>query len=178
MAKPLPWSRGVERWPIPDRHHARVAEARTPVGAAKPDSIAEVFHRAGLIEKWGRGTNRVADMCRTAGVAPPDFAEIAGAAVVTFRVAVAAGEVRPGTAGEVTREVERLPAAMTGAMKRQEMQASLGLKHDEHFRQAYLVPALSAGLIEMTIPDKPKSRLQKYRLTDKGRAWLAARRSS
>ena len=24
----------------------------------------------------------------------------------------------------------------------------------------------------MTIPDKPNSRLQKYRMTEKGRAWL------
>jgi len=96
-------------------------------------------------------------------------------------MAVAAGGVRPGNAGEVTgevsEEVARLLAAMTGAMTRQEMQTSLSLKHEEHFRQAYLVPALSAGLIEMTIPDKPTSRLQKYRPTDKGRAWLAARRS-
>ena len=50
---------------------------------------------------------------------------------------------------------------------------SLGLKDDEHFRKAYLLPALEAGLIEMTIPDKPRSSKQKYRLTDKGRQWLA-----
>ena len=41
------------------------------------------------------------------------------------------------------------------------------------FRERYLKPALDEGLIEMTIPEKPNSRLQKYRLTDKGRRWLA-----
>ncbi len=51
--------------------------------------ITEVFHRAGLNEKWGRGTNRVSDMCRAAGLAPPRFAEVAGAAVVTFVASVA-----------------------------------------------------------------------------------------
>jgi DNA-binding PadR family transcriptional regulator len=49
----------------------------------------------------------------------------------------------------------------------------LGLRDDDHVRTAYIVPALASGLIEMTRPDKPNSRLQKYRLTEKGRAWLA-----
>ncbi len=31
-----------------------------------------------------------------------------------------------------------------------------------------LNPAMNAGLIKMTIPDKPNSRLQQYRLTDTG----------
>jgi ATP-dependent DNA helicase RecG len=31
---------------------------------------------------------------------------------------------------------------------------------------------LQAGLIEPTLPDKPNSRLQQYRLTDRGRALL------
>ncbi|RKH93201.1 ATP-binding protein [Corallococcus sp. AB038B] len=50
--------------------------------------IAEVFYRAGLIEKWGRGTNRVAEMCRAAGLSAPEFAEVTGAVVVTLRVNV------------------------------------------------------------------------------------------
>lgn len=39
----------------------------------------------------------------------------------------------------------------------------LELSHRPTFRQNYLHPALDMGLIEMTIPDKPKSRNQKYR---------------
>ncbi len=38
---------------------------------------------------------------------------------------------------------------------------SLGLKDRKYFSKEYLTPALHAGLIEMTIPDKPKSKLQK-----------------
>jgi len=52
--------------------------------------IADVFYRAGLIEKWGRGTNRVAEMCRAAGIAAPMYEEIGGSVLVTFRVRVGA----------------------------------------------------------------------------------------
>jgi DNA-binding PadR family transcriptional regulator len=48
----------------------------------------------------------------------------------------------------------------------------LKLVHRPTFRANYLTPALNAKFIERTIPDKPNSRLQKYRLTDKGRARL------
>lgn len=42
----------------------------------------------------------------------------------------------------------------------------LHLSHKPTFRHKYLLPALEQNLIEMTIPDKPKSRLQKYRKTN------------
>ncbi len=54
-------------------------------------------------------------------------------------------------------------------MTRRELQRALGLKHEDHFREAYLKPALEAGLIEMTIPDKPRSSKQRYRLTPEGK---------
>lgn len=54
-------------------------------------------------------------------------------------------------------------------MDRKEMQEKLGLFHRENFRSNYLKPALEEGFIEMTIPNKPNSRLQKYRLTGIGK---------
>jgi len=40
-----------------------------------------------------------------------------------------------------------------------------------HFRDAYLAQAIDAGLVEMTIPSKPSSRLDRYRLTAAGVSW-------
>ena len=74
----------------------------------------------------------------------------------------------PEVTGEVTGEVTRLLQALGGEMSRQQLQQALALKHEDHFRQAYLVPALEARLIEMTLPDTPRSSKQRYRLTGKG----------
>jgi hypothetical protein len=53
-------------------------------------------------------------------------------------------------------------------MSRDDLQSALGLQDRKSFSERYLKPALKAGFIEMTIPEKPNSRLQKYRLTKKG----------
>jgi len=74
----------------------------------------------------------------------------------------------PQVAPRVTPQVEKLLNALKGEMARVELQEILGLKDRKSFGERYLQPALSQGLIEMTIPEKPNSRLQKYRLTDKG----------
>ena len=74
----------------------------------------------------------------------------------------------------VTEHVERLISILTGEMNRPQLQDILGISNRPHFVAAYLGPALKAGLIEMTLPDKPKSRNQRYRRTAAGEA-LAAR---
>jgi hypothetical protein len=57
-------------------------------------------------------------------------------------------------------------------MDRQSLQKALGLKAKKNFRLVYLRPALDGGLIEMTIPDKPRSSRQRYRMTGKGKELL------
>jgi predicted transcriptional regulator len=50
--------------------------------------------------------------------------------------------------------------------------AVVGRANRTKFRNQILKPLMEEGLVEMTIPEKPNSRLQKYRLTAKGRATL------
>ncbi len=55
-----------------------------------------------------------------------------------------------------------------------DIRESFKLKDRRRLRETYINPALNDGLIEMTIPDKPRSSRQKYRLTEKGREMLEA----
>ena len=87
----------------------------------------------------------------------------------TDQVTAQVGCITDQVAGEVHHSVARLLRVMSGKMSRQDIQDALGLKHRNYFRKAYLLPALRAGLIKMTIPDKPRSSKQRYRLTPAGR---------
>lgn len=70
---------------------------------------------------------------------------------------------------QAAMEVQALVGHLIGTMGRQQLQDTLKLKNVEHFRKAYILPALAAGVIEMTLPDKPKSGNQRYRLTALGK---------
>jgi Fic family protein len=86
-------------------------------------------------------------------------------------ISTAAPQVTP----QVTPQVKRLLLVMQDEMTREALQSALDLQDRKSFRERYLQPALAEGMIEMTIPDKPNSRLQKYRLTEKGHQWLQHR---
>lgn len=79
----------------------------------------------------------------------------------------------PQVAPQVAPQVGRLLKAIRGEMGREALQSTLGLSDRKSFRERYLKPALADGLIEMTMPEKPTSSLQEYRLTDRGRQLLA-----
>src|SRR5688572_30838520 len=75
--------------------------------------------------------------------------------------------------GQATRQAApALLAYFEEPRTTKEIQDALGLRHRETFLDNYLTPMLDAGWLERTIPDKPTSPNQKYRLTEKGRAWL------
>jgi len=69
-----------------------------------------------------------------------------------------------------TPEVIKILKALEQTMSRTELMAKMGLRDEKHFRMKYIQPGLKSGLIERTIPDKPNSRLQKYRKTEKAQA--------
>ena len=87
----------------------------------------------------------------------------------------AVSSTAPQVAPQVTPQVERLLEVLEGEKTREALQSAIGLQDRKSFRERYLKPALAEGLIEMTIPGKPNSRLQKYRLTDRGQHWLQER---
>ena len=137
--------------------------------------VSDLLHHINFVEKAGTGIRRIRDEARAQDCPEPQF-EANSFVTVTFRPnpeVRAEAEERPmdRVAGEVTGEV-RLLRVMSGEMTRQRLQEALGLKHEDHFRKAYLIPALRAGLSEMTIPDKPRSSKQSCRLTAAGSQYL------
>ncbi len=122
-----------------------------------PD-IAHVFYLRGLMEKMGRGSRLIQKLCAEQGLPSPEWRSEAGIGVTLTLYA-------PEATPEATPEVKKLLQQLKGDMSRREMQSVLGLKDPDHFRDAYINPALQFGWIEMTEPQSPRSPVQRYRLT-------------
>ena len=140
----------------------------------KNPSIARVFKEIGRADELGSGTRNLFKYCKAYSGNDPQLLEEDIFRFVLPLTVKATGEVAGEGTGEVNGEVVRLVLALQKEMKRAEIQALLGLRHEDHFREAYLVPAIQAGYVEMTIPEKPRSSKQKYRLSAKGKALLSS----
>lgn len=76
------------------------------------------------------------------------------------------------------QEQVTLLCKMTGDHTASELMTFVGRSNRSKFREQVLAPLLVLGVVEMTIPDKPNSSKQRYRLTAAGRALKAEQRSS
>ena len=151
-----------------------VEELLRPNHSSKPRNrlIAQAFYDMGMIEQYGSGIKRVVDACVEAGLPKPEFENFSGGFQIVFPITPQVSEQDGQVTPQVTPQVRKLLSVITSDMDREALQKAVGLQARKNFRLLYLAPALESGLIEMTIPDKPTSRLQKYRLTDKGRRVL------
>jgi len=163
--------------------------------------LAEPLYLTKYIERMGTGTGDMIRRCREAGLPEPEFRLDGGCFVLTIRrkiaqvtaqVTVQVGEQDKmlaanrlrelatglGLSGEqVSEQVVEQVAGMLAvcqeqAISKTELLGAGRLSNAYLNYRRHVAPLLKVGLIEMTIPDKPTSRLQKYRLTEKGRAWL------
>jgi Fic family protein len=67
-------------------------------------------------------------------------------------------------------QIAVLKTLKTEVLTRKEIFTAIGMSGDSRSFKRNIEPLLAVGLIEMTIPDKPNSRLQKYRITAAGQA--------
>lgn len=114
------------------------------------------------------------ETCRAYGIPDPTFIDEAGAVTVTFKAEVVADADMGHRASHVcpklvlsayqveVLEVAKKPRALP------ELMAPSGLKNKTRFLDQVLAPLLEAGLLEMTIPSKPRNSRQQYRTTAAG----------
>jgi Fic family protein len=116
---------------------------------------------------------RVLGACDKAGNSTAFIEFLLAALLTALREVSSTDQVSDPLTDQVKSLLKALKATPLSAV---ECMARLKLSHRPTFRANYLHPALDRKLIERTIPDKPNSRLQKYRLTEKGRTISTTKR--
>lgn len=142
--------------------------------------IAHALYRARLIEHWGTGTVRIIGACKEAGIKVSFKATMGSFIVALTRQTAQEGGGEPmapgwdqvGTKSGLSRDQVIILRHCRSEAPLVVLLSAIGRKHRTKFRNQFIAPLVAAGLIEYTIPDKPNSRLQKYRLTAKGREYL------
>lgn len=145
-----------------------------PVSRSRNPRVADVFRDMELAENRGTGVRVMRREMEQAGLKPPEFlsSRESDLFVTTLWLpteGVVTPQVTPPVAPPVTPPVARLVEVLEGEMSPGELMTALGLTDRKHFRAHYRDAALALGVIEMTDPDKPSSRNQRYRLTELGR---------
>lgn len=145
--------------------------------------LAEPLYLTKYIERMGTGTGDMIKRCKKAGLAEPKFALTDGF-VVTIRrkpdiafESVGGGKEGPsrdqvGTKSELSRDQVEILHKSLEDQSIADLMAIVGRTNRTKFRDQVIKPLIEEGFLLMTVPDKPTSSKQKYRLTDKGKAML------
>ena len=126
-----------------------------------------VFRDLGLVEQLGSGVPRILDVYSRECFAFSDN---------FLRMTFPSPDMdysrdTPEVTPHDTPHLDQLINALKGEMHRDEILDKLGLADRKNLRENYLNPAFEAGIIEYTLPETPKSKYQKYKLTEKGKAY-------
>ena len=150
-------------------------KTRSPVGIKNP--LDEEERLCNLIEQWGSGIPRIFREAEELGLPDLKIREIGMRIRFTVPLIqkIRIQEPTEQVIEQVTEQVKRILACLKdGPLGARDAMYSLGLRHRPTFLYDYLKPALSAGFLEMTQPDSPRSPTQKYRLTAQGKVILGA----
>ncbi len=132
--------------------------------------IADLFHRMKYMERRGSGLRKiVSETEKLPGYTEaykPEFSSTA----TDFRVILKNVNYNlEGDAHQVIHQVielstvsKQILAFCTTPKSKKELAVFCGFKDLRNFTLKYINPLLESGQLEMTIPDKPKSRNQKY----------------
>ncbi|MDX9945634.1 MAG: ATP-binding protein [Azonexus sp.] len=123
--------------------------------------VAEGFYLTNVIEKYGSGFIRIRRAMADYPEVKFSIEEAQGGVWAVFELTTLT--VEQIESPQVTPQVQQLLQHLEGEMSRLELMDSLQLSDRKNFSDSYLKPALAQGLIEMTRPETPNSRLQKYR---------------
>lgn len=131
--------------------------------------IAEAMRGLKYVNMFNRGIQRVKNMLKENGNPEPKFNV---SKVTAFEVTVQPslslnlvtdGEKVTKSATKSTELMNEVIAFCEEPRSLTEIMAHLGLKHRNNAKSRYIDPLIENGFLEMTIPDKPKSRSQKYK---------------
>ena len=127
--------------------------------------IARVFRELHLIEQWGTGIRRIFEEASELGLPEPKIEEVGMRVRFTIYLAK---EHKITSTQSGAQSVEILNALSGSPLSAAELMEALGLKTKTGAFKRIIKELLENEMIAYTVPEKPKSRLQKYRLTDKG----------